>query len=198
MTRIHIDIDDTIADTTSTFIAYMSHKYKFKVDKEKLSEHAYNKIISELMKKEKDYFREFEKSNFFDKIKPVKNAQKVILNLAKNNELILISGRPLNLFKETKKWIDKYFPNCFLELHLVNQYPRDGEEKGPKKFELCKKLNCSFSVDDDSTTAMSLAELGIKVILFNQPWNKNAYLNDNIKRVSSWHEANNLVKLSKQ
>ena len=193
MTRIHIDIDDTIADTTSTFLDFMEHKYKFKVNKEKLNEHAYNKIICELMKNERDYFREFEKSNFYSKILPVKNAQKVINNLSKSNELILISGRDSSRIQATKKWIDEFFPNCFLELHLVNQYPREGEEKGPKKVELCKNLNCGFSVDDDSSTAISLAELGVKVILFTQPWNKNASLNGNIKRVNTWHEINNLL-----
>ena len=193
MARIHVDIDDTIADTTSTFIDFMIHKYKFKINKEELNDHAYNKIICSLMKKDKDFFREFEKSNFFNKIKPVKNSQKIISNLAKNNELILISGRPLNLLEGTKKWIEKYFPNCFLEIYLINQYPRAGEEKGPRKFELCKKLNCSFSIEDDAISALSLAEIGVNVLLFNQPWNKNANLNRNITRVSTWHEVNNLL-----
>ena len=46
MARIHVDIDDTIADTTSTFIDFMIHKYKFKINKEELNDHAYNKIIN--------------------------------------------------------------------------------------------------------------------------------------------------------
>ncbi len=193
MTRIHIDIDDTIADTTSTFLQYMEHKYKFKVNKEKLNEHAYNKIICELMKKEKDYFREFEKSNFHSKILPIKNSQKVIANLAKKNELILISGRDFTRLEGTKKWINEFFPNCFLEIHLVNQYPRQGEEKGPSKIELSRKLNCSSVIDDDPSTATSLAETGVKVLLFDQPWNKTAYLNGNIKRFNNWQDVNTLL-----
>lgn len=193
MTRIHVDIDDTIADTTSTFLQYIEHKYKLKVSKEKLSLHKYNKIICEITKKEKDYFREFEKSNFHSKILPMKNSQKVIANLAKNNDLILISGRDSSRLEGTRKWIDTHFPNCFLELHLVNQYPREGEENGPKKTELCKKLNCNLSIEDDADTAISLTDLGINVLLFTQPWNQKTNLNGSIKRFNNWQEVNTLL-----
>ncbi|MEK6936630.1 MAG: hypothetical protein AABW58_01010 [Nanoarchaeota archaeon] len=193
MTRIHVDIDDTIADTTSTFLQYIEHKYKIKINKDKLTLHEYNKIIGEITKKEKDYFREFEKSNFHSKIIPVKNSQKVIVNLAKNHDLVLISGRDLSRLEGTKKWISEFFPNCFLEMHLVNQYPRTGEEKGPKKTELCKKLNCSLSIEDDADTALSLTDLGIKVLLFTQPWNLKTNLNGSIKRFNNWQEVNLLL-----
>jgi uncharacterized HAD superfamily protein len=43
-------------------------------------------------------------------------------------------------------------------------------------------------IEDASETALECAEKNIKVILFNQPWNKNLK-HKNIIRVKNWKEA---------
>ena len=195
MAKIHLDIDDTLADTTTAFINYMEAVHDVKITRDVLKMHAYNEILFEIVGKNIDFFREFEKSEHHSNILPNKNADKIISLLAKKNELIVISGRSLNLKDKTKEWVNKYFPNCISQIHLVNQYPREDEEKTPlKKHELCKELDCSLSIDDDPNLALKLSELGVKVILFTQPWNKNINLNGSIKRINSWDEVPKLLK----
>lgn len=195
MAKIHLDIDDTLADTTSAFIEYMEVVYNLKISRDILKMHAYNEMLFEIVGKNIDFFKEFEKSEFHSRILPYKNAQKIISLLAQKNQLFVISGRSLNLKEKTKEWVNKYFPGCISEVHLVNQYPREGEEKfSLKKHELAKQLNCTISIDDDPNLAIKLSELGVKVILFTQPWNEKTYLNGSIKRVNNWDEVLKLLK----
>jgi uncharacterized HAD superfamily protein len=193
MAKIHVDIDDTIADTTSVILQYLKVKHNLLLEKSSLTFHNY---LDKILKTETNrYIRDFEDGNFHNDIVPIQNSVEIISKLSKKHELIIISGRRLNLKEKTTKWVDKFFPNCFKEIHLVNQYPEEGEERGLPKHELCKNLKCDFSIEDDFNTALKIASLGIKVLLMNQPWNSIEKIeNENIIRVNNWEEVYKIIE----
>ena len=193
MVRIHVDVDDTLADTTSMILQYLKVKHNLLFERSGLTFHNY---LDKLLKNESNrYIRDFEDSHFHNEIIPIQDSVKIISKLSEKHDLVIISGRRLTLKEKTTKWVDKYFPNCFKEIHLVNQYPDEGEEKGLPKHELCKHLKCDFSREDDFNTALKIASQGIKVLLMNQPWNSEDNIeNENIIRVNNWEEIYKIIE----
>ncbi len=190
--RIHLDIDDTIADTTTAFIEYVKNNYGVILNRNSFLTHSYASCIPELPK-DKDHIRDFVNSIYFKKIIPIQDSEEIIKKLSKHNDFVIISGRSEAWKEETRSWLNKFFPSCFSEINLVNQYPRPGETKLTSKHELCKYLECTLAIDDDPYTALQIHNSCIEVMLFDQPWNKN--LNNGIKRVFNWKEIySNIIK----
>ena len=192
MANIYIDIDDTLGDHTSEFITYLKEKHETNLIKQDIKEHDFRDILFSKFKLHSEIVRDFHKSNNFKKISPMKDSITIIQNIIKSNNLFLITGRPFDLKEETEKWISNFFPNCFSEIHLTQQFPKNGETKGPDKLDLCKKLNCSIAIDDDPGTSLKMANSGMKILLFNQPWNENLK-HINITRVFNWKEIGNIL-----
>ena len=192
MKNIYVDIDDTIAEHTLFFIKFFQDKYNINLNKEELSLHDYSQILNSRLNLKKDLFNEFHNSSFFQQITPMQDSKKVIKNLSALNKIFVISARPYYLTKITHSWISKHFLNCFSDVFLVNQYPRNNEKKGPDKLGVCKKLNCSVAIEDDPETSLKIANSGIKVLLFDQPWNKKIN-QENITRVNNWKEIYNIL-----
>ena len=124
MKKIYVDIDDTLAETTVSFLEYLKTKHNILIKKEEITKYGYNNIDPKL----NDFMRQFSKTNFFNEIIPLKDSIKVITNLSRQHELIIVSGRPNNVRKETEFWTSKFFPNCFSQIHLVNQFPQSSWE----------------------------------------------------------------------
>ncbi len=187
MVRIHVDVDDTLADTTTMILHYLKIKHNIILDRTKL---VYPNYLDVLFKSYSTRIvRDFENSEFHKEIAPLQNSIEMIRKLAEKHELIIISGRRLDLKEKTIDWLSKFFPKCFKDVHLVNHFPNEGEERGLPKDELCKKLNCDFSIDDDVNVALKIASYGIKVLLMNQPWNASYEIKEsNITRVNNWEE----------
>src|SRR3989344_4200129 len=194
MARIYVDVDDTLAETTEVFLSYLEKEHNIILKEEHLYEYPFSENYLQKKFKKFDYIRDFEKSPYFRKIRPAENSQAAISSLAKNNKLFIVSGRNMGLMKETKKWISKFFPGYFSEIHLVNNNPRKNEVKGIPKHEMFKRLKCSFAVEDDPGPALSISEMGCKVLLFERPWNKSLNLNENLIRVKNWTEVYNLLE----
>lgn len=56
------------------------------------------------------------------------------------------------------------------------------------KAEICLAEGIPILIEDHKDYSLSCAEKGIKVILFDKPWNRD-FEHDNITRVAGWNEA---------
>lgn len=57
----------------------------------------------------------------------------------------------------------------------------------PQKLEYCRQISADVMIDDKPDIALYLAENGVKVLLFDAPYNKETE-HKNITRVHSWDE----------
>ena len=57
----------------------------------------------------------------------------------------------------------------------------------PQKLEYCRQISADVMIDDKPDIALYLAENGVKVLLFDAPYNKETE-HKNITRVRSWDE----------
>jgi len=193
MANIYIDIDDTLGDHTSEFIIFLKEVHNINLTKQDIDNIDFRGILFSKFKLHREVVRDFHRSNNFKKISPMKESINVIQTLAKYNNLFIITGRPFDLKELTEEWVSNFFQNNFSKIYLTQQFPSIGEVKGPDKLEICKNLNCSIAIDDDPITALRMADSGMKVLLFNQPWNETLN-HKNITRVFNWKEIHNLLK----
>lgn len=70
----------------------------------------------------------------------------------------------------------------------------DSSKKGKNKSEICVGKKIKLMIEDASHHALDCANLGINVILFDKPWNKNV-THKNITRVKSWKEVLEIIKI---
>jgi len=129
---------------------------------------------------------EFYYSPHFDSILPVENAVASINELLKNNEIIIITARPSFFREKTESWLKKHFKLPF-EIVFSEDFNNSASRGSSSKAEICKSLNIRLMIEDNKDYALDCANSGIKVILFNKPWNQNLN-HENIIRVNGWQE----------
>ena len=183
--KIAIDIDDTLFQTHNLFLRFCK-------------ENGYN--LEKQDNKFKDYkvfmktWYEFVKSNEHLKIPPIEDSIKIVKQLAKDNELYIITARDNSIRKETLELLDKYYDlNIFKKIINLNYT----DEKIDQKFEVCKLYDIKIIIDDNLQTIIDCANNNIKSLLMDYKeqytWNKIEKLPKNAIKVYSWKDINNKI-----
>ena len=100
---------------------------------------------------------------------------------------MVVTGRPSYTSLATHTLIEKHFPETFAAVYFTNAYI--GTMPPRSKKEVCEMIRAEVLLEDHIDHALPCAEAGIKVILFDQPWNQHAPPHANITRVFSCEEA---------
>ena len=180
--KIGIDMDDVIADTIDEFIKFFNDKYYKNIQ---LSEWKnYHTWDCDFFKGDKS-----EGIALFDeffclkaqKIKPIKDSREILSELGKNNELFIITSRDIRFKNETEKFLTQNFPSINFKIIF------SGEIYGGKsKSQIARELNLDFMIDDNLDYAEACVQEGIRVLLFDKPWNQGD--SGKVERVYDWKE----------
>jgi hypothetical protein len=116
------------------------------------------------------YVYEFHHSDYFDKIRPLAGAREALLRLKEKYELHVVTSRQQDIEPQTRRFVEKFFPDTFEDLHFGNHFGRTGAHV-PKP-EMCARIGAVALVDDSSTYCAECAAHGIRAILFGTyAWN---------------------------
>lgn len=175
--RIGIDIDETIAEYLDCFCRFYNSKNNGILKKEDFKKFSFCETLG-ISKEESENLRMgFLESDFFDKMGMVGGAKEVIDTIAKNHQILFISSRGEEHRTKTENFFKKNFPEHNFKIFLCGNKFKEG---------VCFGNNVDFLIDDAEESKFYV-EKGIKVILFERPWNKNL-VHENIIRVKSWGE----------
>ncbi|MBU6501079.1 MAG: hypothetical protein KGJ89_03050 [Patescibacteria group bacterium] len=178
--RIGLDLDDVVADSGAAIIEMHNKKHGADFKKADFREFSWEKtwgISREERVKELD---EFFATDQLKKINPVAGSVKAIKAIkAQGHELYIITARETKEREETKLWIEGRFPDAFADVH----HTTFGKKSG-----ICKELEIDVFIEDNLATAIDCAAAGIRVFLFDQPWNREGEFPKNVERVFSWEE----------
>ena len=132
--------------------------------------------------------------HFYDycsRLSPRENAVEVCGKLCSGgNELYVITAR---------KFSTQHTPLGTLSRHLFRKWVgKNGfrfndifycSEVGtpPQKLGFCRRISADIMIEDKGDTALYLAENGIKVLLFDAPYNQDIS-HENIVRIFSWND----------
>lgn len=185
--RKAIDIDDSLFDFLGPYTHFNNLMYKTNLKREDFTSYVFNEFRGGTMEEAVESVREFCYSPFFEEMKPLPYAPEVIQELKKENELFIVTSRPIEMKEITFRQISKYFPNVFSDIIFSSNHYTKAENSGETKAEVCKKLNVSHLIDDSLIYAKECLEKGIGAILLDSPWNQNGSING-IIRVKNWKE----------
>ena len=183
--KIAIDIDEVLTDTFSEVLKFYNSKKGTSFKKEDM--HDYRMWISFPCKREEieGSLKEMISKNLIENYCPIEGAIKSVDLLNKRNNILFITARPENQKFQTFNWFDKHIPKLKNKVRFSQDH---FSEKGATKSEICQKEKISLIVEDSPSDALDCGKSGIKVILFDKPWNKSIS-HPNITRVSGWKEA---------
>ncbi len=190
--NIGIDFDDVIVDFTKALMDFYHKNYGKKVEVKDIIKWdwgLYWGIPREEAIKRVD---EFHNSHDVRNLLPLHDALKSISKLMEDNNLLIITGRPLRFNKRVKEWLSYHLKKKIDVVH-AGEYHKG---QAATKAELCLEEKIGLFIEDSGETALDCAKKGIRVILFDKPWNKD-FSHKNIIRVKDWNEAIKKIKVFK-
>lgn len=182
--KIGIDIDEVLVEFIKGYLSFYNSKYHSNFKFEDVITYNLWEVLPISREQVFELQEEFYNSDSFDEIKLISGAKEGIIEIAKSNQVFVITSRPRSMKAKT----DEFFKKNFKDLKLDVSYSGDVQNlNGKAKAEICKNLNLDLFIEDHVKPALECAEQGIKVFLFDKPWNQKIS-HENIIRVKNWEE----------
>ena len=179
--NICIDIDGTITSPYH-FIPYLNELYNKDIKEEECNtydwESLYNVEMDDILHKlHNDCIHSYEDADI------VCGAKNIIEKLKNNHNVYFVTARNNSLETTTLNWLEKQGFSQ-IEVHLLGSH---------YKIEKAKELNCDVFIEDSPSNAVELAQAGMKVLLIDTNYNKDAK-HENIIRVNNWTEIDSFIQ----
>lgn len=189
--KIGVDMDGVLSNCIASLLMYHNKVYRTNYTSKQVKSHNLRDLWEGTKEEEIKKVYAFFKSPYFRDIKPISGSIEAIDILSKNHELFVITARPYEIEKETKKWVKRYFPNMFRDIILTNEFCLNGNNE--KKIDVCFDIGAELIIEDCLANAIDCAINGLDVYLINAPWNKSERLHARIERVKNWKEIINKI-----
>ncbi|MDQ5885809.1 MAG: hypothetical protein QG628_206 [Patescibacteria group bacterium] len=187
---IAVDLDDVLASSASAFVEYSNKKWGTNLEVDDYSEHwaqMWGIDIAEALKR-RDHIYE---QQVQIKLRSMDNAKDVLVHLARNYRLIIVTSRPIVLQKGTIEWIEKYYKGLFEDIHFAGIW--DGKHSLDHantltKASIIQELRADYFIDDHPKHCFAVAEAGVQSILFGDySWSRGLKLPERVTRAENWN-----------
>jgi len=199
--RIGIDLDDVMAVCAVPYLRRFAHEYGVELpDEKEVGWHLLREMDEQVPPAERDRFRmRLYDSAFFRELEIYENCPAILEQLVNaGHELYFITARAERRRVVTETWLrEKGILDYAKAVHLKPtgefnpDYPRgryDPEGSAQYKTRLATELRLDVFCEDDVIISRTLAEAGIRVLLFDHPWNREVD-HPLVTRVRGWEEA---------
>lgn len=183
--RIGIDFDDVTAHLAEPILKFYNEKNNRNHSKDDLKE--YDLWVNWGITKDEGMaiINEFHQKEQVSTTKPIENAIESISKLLSNGDkLWIITARNPLYKKNVENWISHHIGSKKINVITTRDFKK-GENL--KKSQICKELQIDLMIEDSGQNAIECAKEGIKVILFDNPWNQK-FSHEKIIRLSGWKE----------
>ena len=198
--KIGIDLDDVMAICAVAYLRKFAEEYRVELpDEREIGWHLLRDMDPYVSSDERDRFRiKLYDGTFFSELEVYEDCPAVLEQMvAAGHELYFITARAERRRYITETWLrEKGILDHAKAVHLKPigdfrpEYPRgryDATGSAEYKTRLAKELVLDAFCEDDIVIAKTLADAGIRVFLFDQPWNRDL-AGDRITRVHGWTE----------
>jgi uncharacterized protein len=196
--RIGIDLDDVVAECAVPYLRAFAERFRLELPDEDLGWQTLSRI-QEVSGEDKDRFRiALYDGKFFSELEPYEECPAVVERMAQaGHELFFITARAERRRVVTETWLREQ--GLIQHARAVHLKPHgdfdptvppgryDATSSANYKVRLATELELDAFCEDDVLIARSLAQAGIKVWLFDHPWNRELR-HENITRVATWSE----------
>lgn len=196
--RIGVDLDDVVAECAVPYLRAFAERFRLDLPEEDLGWQTLARI-EEVSGEEKDRFRlALYDGNFFSQLEPYEDCPAVVERIAAaGHDVYFITARAEKRRVVTETWLREQ--GLIQHARAVHLKPHgdfdpgvppgryDATSSANYKVRLAKELELDAFCEDDVLIATLLAEAGIRVWLFDHPWNRELR-HANITRVATWSE----------
>lgn len=186
---IAVDIDEVLANFVDYFIEYHNLEYETTITKDKFITFELSEIFETTVEEMNLKFRKFKDQGHNLKLEPIKGSKRGIDKLIKRGyKLHIVTSRPETIKDDTSKWVEKFFPGKFVQVHHAFNKYYEPLLQNLTKAEICRKIGARVLIEDNLDLALDSSENGITVLMMDAPWNQTDSLPENVIRVKSWEE----------
>lgn len=181
--RIGVDIDEVVADSVPSYLPVLSEVVGRPLKKEDLVRYEFEETFGLSEAEMKRFWRAFDSSGGWERIRPVPDAASVLGRLRRVGEVILVTGRPEAFVgAQTRRW---------LAAHAI---PHDalvfmGEADKDEAVRRALGGGLDVLIEDHWGFAERVAGRGTPVFLVDAPWNRTAPPHPLVRRVAGLAEA---------
>lgn len=182
--KIGLDFDDVIVDFFNSLLKWHNKNYNRNDKREQFKFFDWGPTWGTKIEDTIKRVNEFHDLHKVSEVLPLEDSINSLNQLSQENELIIITGRPLKYTSRVEEWLLHHFGKKLKVIHAGEFH----KGQAATKAEICLELKIPILFEDAPETAINCAKKGINVILFDQPWNQNVE-HKLITRVKNWKEA---------
>jgi len=183
--HIGLDLDEVVAEFFDEVIKFYHKKTGELHKKENMKSYNFWELWDISREEAVNLIEDFHENHNVDTITPVEKAIESVNHLLTKNKITIITARPSKFKHKVESWLNKHFPEANLEVIYASGFHGNQYKTKPQ---ICKDINVDLIIEDSLQTAKECATKGIKVILFDKPWNQSQE-QENITRVFHWPQA---------
>lgn len=186
--KIALDIDDVLSESGQNLIDFYNNLHATEKTLADIVDFNLATTFKITLEQADVMLNDWYLSPFFPDMKVREGAQEAVSYLAKKHTLYSITSRPFEIEHLTIQWLDKHFPDTFVEITHTNSGHYSGGKTGIKKSDVCKRIGATVIVEDNVKYANDCAENGITTFLMERPWNKGQKIHPDIIKVKDWSD----------
>ena len=166
--KIGLDFDNVIAQTVQEIFKYYNNRFGKNHKIEEVTKYEFWSAWGTSKEEAINIVDEYHEEHKIEELPPLDDAVKSINSLAEGNSLFVITARPSRFKSKTEDWIMHHIKTK-IKVMDAGDFHKDGRAS---KSEICKELQIPIILEDAPDTALDCADENIKVVLFDQPWNR--------------------------
>lgn len=183
-TLLAIDFDDVLFDSNNTLQRIIRNEFH--------DTSPYMEFIEKHPQLKNEIFH-FLYGSYHQNSAMIDGAYDALSQLAKNYQMVVVTGRSESTRRQTKKWLGNNFPALFSGIYFANTFLRRKDELERKKSNICLDIGVDILIEDSVEEAVEVSSVGVSVLLFDRSWNRTV-VSDSLFRVNNWSHV--LYKLS--
>jgi uncharacterized HAD superfamily protein len=180
--RIAIDIDDVLADSLPEFLEAFNRRFELQVSVTEAGWEIFRRHPEIPPEEIQAFFAELYQADFLGSRPLLPGAREGVERLHREgHQLFIITGRLRQDRDITERWLLQRGLSSFFQEIVF----RDGIQAPLHKRRAAERLRLNMLLEDEYEVALAAAELPVRVLVFDRPWNQGP-LPSRAFRIHSW------------
>lgn len=180
--RIGIDIDDVLADSLPGFVEALKRRFALQASLTEAGWEMLRRYPEIPLEEIRAFFAELYQADFLGSRPLLPGAREGVEQLHREgHRLFIVTGRLQHDRDITERWLGMMGLSSFFQEIVC----RDGAKAPLHKRQAAERLRLDLLLEDEYEVALAAAELPVRVLLFDRPWNQGL-LPSRVLRIRSW------------